>query len=225
MYYDGSQPQYIHFRASMLAYAHINLISMLSRFEPNEAVRVATDSIYVKKTTLCKLEGVMAYKPHEVHPKGYCRICLICHDKATPRPPRDGIASAQWRDKGEQLYIPLWHAVYLPNPEYVSQVKDVPDSTVPRYDNPLTRHQLSYLNGGGGSGKTMRASSSARKKPLSSPQPIAYPKRCRPEGLIKLVKIPQELTKSEPNAYPKHQRERWTNTSSQTIKLQLTSRV
>ncbi|MEW8688576.1 MAG: hypothetical protein AB2556_22410 [Candidatus Thiodiazotropha sp.] len=50
--------------------------------------------------------------------------------------------------------MPLWHAVYLPDPEYVSQVKDVPDLTAPRYDDPLTRHQLSYLNGGGGSGKT-----------------------------------------------------------------------
>ena len=29
MYYDGSQPQYTHLRASMLAYAHINLLSML----------------------------------------------------------------------------------------------------------------------------------------------------------------------------------------------------
>ena len=86
-YYNGSQPQFAHLRASMLAYAHISLLSMLSRFEPDEAVRVATDSIYVKKTALCKLEGVGAYKPHEVHPKGYCRICLTCHDKATPRPP------------------------------------------------------------------------------------------------------------------------------------------
>ena len=42
---------------------------------------------------------------------------------------------------------------------------------------------------------------------------------------IKLVKILQELTESEPKAYPKHQRERWTNTSPQTIKLQVTSRV
>ena len=42
---------------------------------------------------------------------------------------------------------------------------------------------------------------------------------------IKLVKILQELIESEPKAYPKHQRERWTNTSSQTIKLQVTSRV
>ncbi|MEW8689336.1 MAG: hypothetical protein AB2556_26230 [Candidatus Thiodiazotropha sp.] len=125
---------------------------------------MATDSIYVKKTALCKLEGVGTYKPHEVHPKGYGRICLIRHDKATPRPPRDGIAPAQWRDKGEQLYMPLWHAVYLPNPEYVSQVKDVPDSTAPRYDDPLTRHQLSYLNGGGDSGKTTRAIELFRQK-------------------------------------------------------------
>ena len=51
----------------MLAYADINLLSMLSRFEPDEAVRVATDSIYVKKMALCKLEGVGAYNPQEVH--------------------------------------------------------------------------------------------------------------------------------------------------------------
>ena len=55
-YYDGSQPQFAHLRASMLAYADINILSMLSRFEPDEAVRVATDSIYVKKTALCMLE-------------------------------------------------------------------------------------------------------------------------------------------------------------------------
>ncbi|MEW8689438.1 MAG: hypothetical protein AB2556_26740 [Candidatus Thiodiazotropha sp.] len=40
---------------------------------------MATDSIYVKKTVLCKLEGIGTYKPHEVHPKGYCRICLTRH--------------------------------------------------------------------------------------------------------------------------------------------------
>ncbi|MEW8689148.1 MAG: hypothetical protein AB2556_25280, partial [Candidatus Thiodiazotropha sp.] len=79
---------------------------------------MATDSIYVKKTALCKLEEVGAFKPHEVHPKGHCRICLTRHNKATPRPPRDGIVPAQWRAKGEQLYMPLWHAVYVPDPEY-----------------------------------------------------------------------------------------------------------
>jgi len=57
-YYDGSQPQHAHLRASMLAYAHINLISMLRRFRPEEAVRVATDSIYIQKTALHKLEGI-----------------------------------------------------------------------------------------------------------------------------------------------------------------------
>ena len=45
----------------MLAYAHINLLSMLQRFEPDEAVRVATDSIYVQKSALHKLESVKAY--------------------------------------------------------------------------------------------------------------------------------------------------------------------
>ncbi|MCW4342682.1 MAG: hypothetical protein N0E48_04880 [Candidatus Thiodiazotropha endolucinida] len=53
----------------MLAYAHINLIPMLSRFEPDEVVRVATDSIYVRKAALYKLEGVEAFKPHEIPPK------------------------------------------------------------------------------------------------------------------------------------------------------------
>ena len=36
---------------------------------------------------------------------------------------------------------------------------------------------------------------------------------------IKLIEILQELTESEPKAYPKHQRERLTNTSPQTNKI------
>ncbi|RHZ67045.1 hypothetical protein Glove_303g122 [Diversispora epigaea] len=44
-YYEGYQPQYMHLRASMLAYAHINLLEMLRRFQLNEVVRIATDSI------------------------------------------------------------------------------------------------------------------------------------------------------------------------------------
>ena len=62
-YYDGSQPQYTHLNASMLAYAYINLLSMLSRFTPDEAVRMATDSIYVRKSALKRLEGVEAFMP------------------------------------------------------------------------------------------------------------------------------------------------------------------
>jgi len=67
------------------------------------------------------------------------------------------VAPAQWRDKGEQLYMPQEHAAYLPKAEYMSQQKDFPLSTARRYYDPLTRHQLNYLNGGGGSGKTTRA--------------------------------------------------------------------
>lgn len=64
---------------------------------------------------------------------------------------------AQWRDKGETLYVPNEDAAYYAKPEYVTQKKEMPPSTAPRYDDPLTRHQLCYLNGGGGSGKTTRA--------------------------------------------------------------------
>ena len=60
-YYDGSQPQYTHLRASMLAFAHINLLEMLRRFTPEEAFRVATDSVYVQKSALHRLSRVGAF--------------------------------------------------------------------------------------------------------------------------------------------------------------------
>ena len=47
----------------MLAYAHINLKSMLKRFHPDEVVRVATDSLYIQKSASRKLEGVETYVP------------------------------------------------------------------------------------------------------------------------------------------------------------------
>ena len=49
------------------------------------------------------------------------------------------------------------HAAYLAKPDYICSEKDLTRSTAPRHDDPLTRHQVSYLNGGGGSGKTTRA--------------------------------------------------------------------
>ena len=52
--HDGPQLQVTHLRASMLVYAHINLLSMLQRFKPDEAVRMASDSIYVRKSALHK---------------------------------------------------------------------------------------------------------------------------------------------------------------------------
>ncbi len=152
-YYDSSQPQYAHLRASMLAYAHINLLSMLSRFRPEEAVRVATDSIYIQKTALHKLKELEAYVAPTKCDCGedMCASCLLEEEYLPP------VAPAQWRDKGKQLYMPQEHAAYTPLPEYWAQQKETEPSTAPRHGNPLSRHRLSYLNGGGGSGKTTRA--------------------------------------------------------------------
>ncbi|CAG8699213.1 9201_t:CDS:2, partial [Racocetra persica] len=60
-YYEGHQPQYTHLQASMLAYAHINLLEMLRRFDPNKVVRIATDPIYVRKEALYKIENIPAF--------------------------------------------------------------------------------------------------------------------------------------------------------------------
>ena len=156
-YYDGSQPQYAHLRASMLAYAHINLLEMLRPFTPTKAIRVATDSLYVKKTALHKLDGMVAYVPHDQHPKGYCTTCLGCHDGPTSRPSnKENVAPAQWRDKGETIYLAQDHAAYEPEPEHWGASSDIPESTASSHADPLTRHVLSYLNGGGGSNKTTR---------------------------------------------------------------------
>ena len=162
-YYDGSQPQYAHLRASMLAYSHINLIEMLRRFTPEEAVRVATDSIYLQKTALGKLENVTAFvSPQACHcDDDACLDCLL----EQPRLPT--VAPGQWRDKGETIYSAQEHAAYETKPEYWGAINDVKDSTAPSHSDPLARHALSYLNGGGGSGKTTRAIELLRgRKPL-----------------------------------------------------------
>ena len=70
---------------------------------------------------------------------------------------RSEIGPAQWRDKGEKLFLPDVRAVYFPKPEHIRQAKQTAESTIPSYHDPLSRHMLSYLSGGGGSGKTTRA--------------------------------------------------------------------
>ena len=147
-YYDGSQPQYTHLRASMLAYAHINLLSMLSRFTPDEAVRVATDSIYVRKSALKRLEGVEAFKPM----KKMRLRSQFALEECLP-----AVAPAQWRDKDKELYMPVEHAAYLTNPDFKAAKENLTPSTAPGHDDPLSRHRLSYPSGGGGRGKTTRA--------------------------------------------------------------------
>ena len=81
-YYDGSQPQF------MMAYAHINLLSMLQRFEPDEAVQVATDSIYVQTAALHKLEGVKASKlPKDVTVGRSCACSVYSRESTSLRSP------------------------------------------------------------------------------------------------------------------------------------------
>ena len=74
------------------------------------------------------------------------------------------VAPAQWRDK--ELYMPVEHAAYLAKPDYwvCKHKKDLSTSTAPRHDDPLSRHRLSYLTGGGDSGKTTRALELFRQK-------------------------------------------------------------
>ena len=80
-----------------------------------------------------------------------CLLCLLEEDYLPP------VAPDQWRDKGEQIFMPKEHAAYFARPDSLRSNRTLPPSTAPRHDDPLSRHRLSYLNGGGGSGKTTRA--------------------------------------------------------------------
>ena len=110
---------------------------------------MATDSIYVRKSALKRLEGVEAFIPM----KKMRLHSLFALEEYLP-----AVAQAQWREKDEELYMPVEHAAYLAKPDYIANTeKDLSPSTAPRHDDPLSRHRLSYLSGGGGSGKTTRA--------------------------------------------------------------------
>ncbi|CAG8765447.1 16365_t:CDS:10, partial [Gigaspora margarita] len=179
-YYEGHQPQYTHLRASMLAYAHINLLEMLRRFEPNEVVRIATDSIYVRKEALYKIENVPAFfkqekaKDPDLCPHTY-PLCAMCTNPEEffilkseyakwikeflkmKMPLVKNDCKSQWRDKGEKIYGPNADIVYWPKNRHWESIKDITESTAPSIHDPITRSQVSYLNREGGSGKTIRA--------------------------------------------------------------------
>ena len=73
---------------------------MLSRFEPDEAAQVATDSIYVKKTALCKLEGVGAYKKCKRKVQGVPQL----QTAALPRPQEEEETDKSKQAQTEQTY-------------------------------------------------------------------------------------------------------------------------
>ena len=124
-YCDGPQPQYTHLRVSMLAHAHINLLSMLSRFTLNEAVQVATDIIYVRKSALKRLEhSTLEHLPTLEGVEAFITMkkmrlpSLLAREEYLP-----AVAQAQWRDKDEELYMPVEHAAYLTKPDYKANTK------------------------------------------------------------------------------------------------------
>ena len=130
----------------MLAYAHINLLSMLQRLEPDEAVRVATDSIYVWKSALHKA----FVAPKNMTVEGSC-ACSFYSRKT----------SLQWFLGGAGTKTSRSSCHRSMRPTSPSQIP----SQQQRTSLPAPRHD--HLNGGGGSGKTMRAIELFRtKKPL-----------------------------------------------------------
>ena len=67
------------------------------------------------------------------------------------------IQPGQWRDKGEKIHGPDPHIIYWPKDRHWESTKGISDSTAPTIHDPITRSRVSYLNGGGDSGKTTRA--------------------------------------------------------------------
>ena len=82
-----------------------------------------------------------------------CVLCLLGEEYLP------AVATVQWRDKDEELYMPVEHAAYLAKPDYIVCKANTKRTSLPapRHVDPLSRHHLSYLSGGGGSGKTTRA--------------------------------------------------------------------
>ncbi|PKK67854.1 hypothetical protein RhiirC2_782990 [Rhizophagus irregularis] len=66
------------------------------------------------------------------------------------------IQPGQWHDKGEKIHGPDPNVVYWPKNRHWESIKNITESIAPSIHDPITRSRVSYLNGGGGSGKTTR---------------------------------------------------------------------
>ncbi|CAG8788924.1 10653_t:CDS:2, partial [Racocetra persica] len=154
-------------------------------------VRIATDSIYIQREALYKIENVSAFfkqvKQKISYPKDSVNTksvkifqktkmplaveeyfpCskhkpFVCHDcfwdwyahKGFGRVIPDKKPSSNTREK---IHSPDPNVVYWPKNRHWKLIKDITESTVPSIHDPITRSQVSYLNGDGGSGKTTRA--------------------------------------------------------------------
>ncbi|CAG8628278.1 23350_t:CDS:10, partial [Racocetra persica] len=160
------------YAASMLAYAHINLLEMFRRFGPNEVQvkqkisypkdSVNTKSVKVFQKTKMPL-AVGEYFSYSKHKPFVCHDCFwdwyvykgfweVIPDKKPSSNTK--IQSRQWRDNGEKIYGPDPNVVYWAKNRHWESIKDIIESTASSIHDPITRSRVFYLNGGGGSEKT-----------------------------------------------------------------------
>ena len=82
-----------------------------------------TDSIYVRKSALKRLEGAEAFIPMKKNATAF----PVCSGGVP-----SAVAPAQWRDQDEELHMPVEHAAYLAKPDYIANTKKDPSpSTAP----------------------------------------------------------------------------------------------
>lgn len=110
----------------MLAYAHINLLSMLLRLDKDDVPRVATDSIYIKPEVLELVKDY--YTDDEIAESG------------------------QWPLKDEEIKAWRERVSYTCDYEY-GRVTPT-DEELSSVLHPISYKRFSYLYGTGGSGKT-----------------------------------------------------------------------
>ena len=127
-YYHDYRAQYYHLRASMLSYAHINLLTMLLRFDKDDVPRVATDSLYIRPEVLEKMK--MYYVKDEMAESG------------------------QWRIKNEEMK--MWRERVKYDGGHKEGRRAATAEILPSVKDPISYKRFSYLYGAGGSGKTTR---------------------------------------------------------------------
>lgn len=88
-----------------------------------------------------------------------------------------------WQEKGHELHPPSNHAAYWRREEFWKHEKDFfKPSNSPRFADPVSRSQISYLSGCGGGRKTTRDI-----RLLKSKDPLVLTLTHRPEKHIKTV--------------------------------------
>ena len=130
----------------MLAYAHISLLKMLSRFTPDDHRYHLRPEIRAKEA--CRGKG---FHTHET--KCDDVPCLLGRSTFPRSPQPNGVirtrsSTCPWKMQPTSPSLIVCKA---------NTKKDLSPSTAQRHDKPLSRHRLSYLSGGLGSGKTTRA--------------------------------------------------------------------